>query len=137
MYKIGEVAELTGMSIHTLRYYEKLGLLPPPTRNSGIRQYTEVDVRLLKFLYSLKQTGMSLEEIAEFASDGCIIEEIKQRKEEVPAKIKKRISILTVHLERLKEQQEQLQRVIELTENKLEVYYGFLEGKALEEDNEK
>lgn len=29
MYKIGEVAELTGMGIHTLRYYEKLGLLPP------------------------------------------------------------------------------------------------------------
>ena len=80
MYKIGEVAELTGMSIHTLRYYEKLGLLPPPTRNSGIRQYTEGDVRLLKFLYSLKQTGMSLEEIAEFASDGCIIEEIRQKK---------------------------------------------------------
>ena len=49
MYKIGEVAELTGMGIHTLRYYEKLGLLPPPTRNSGIRQYTEGDVRLLKF----------------------------------------------------------------------------------------
>lgn len=89
MYKIGEVAELTGMGIHTLRYYEKLGLLPPPTRNSGIRQYTEGDVRLLKFLCSLKQTGMSLEEMAEFASDGCIIEEIRQRKEEVPAKVKR------------------------------------------------
>ncbi len=89
MYKIGEVAELTGMGIHTLRYYEKLGLLPPPTRYSGIRQYTEGDVRLLKFLYSLKQTGMSLEEMAEFASDGCIIEEIRQKKEEVPAKVKK------------------------------------------------
>ncbi|GAB6456863.1 hypothetical protein bcgnr5371_07500 [Bacillus cereus] len=36
MYKIGEVAELTGMGIHTLRYYEKLGLLPTPTRNSGM-----------------------------------------------------------------------------------------------------
>lgn len=89
MYKIGEVAELTGMGIHTLRYYEKLGLLPPPTRYSGIRQYTEGDVRLLKFLYSLKQTGMSLEEMAEFASDGCIIEEIRQKKEEVPTKVKR------------------------------------------------
>ncbi|PEY42442.1 MerR family transcriptional regulator [Bacillus cereus] len=137
MYKIGEVAELTGMSIHTFRYYEKLGLLPPSTRNSGIRQYTEADVRLLKFLYSLKQTGMSLEEMAEFASDGCIIEEIKQRKEEVPAKIKKRITILTTHLERLKEQQEQLRRVAKLTEEKLEIYYGFLEGKDVEGDNEK
>ncbi|EEL59264.1 MerR family transcriptional regulator [Bacillus toyonensis] len=134
MYKIGEVAELTGMGIHTLRYYEKLGLLPPPTRNSGIRQYTEGDVRLLKFLYSLKQTGMSLEEIAEFASDGCIIEEIKQRKEEVPTKVKKRI--LTTHLERLKEQQEQLQKVVQLTEEKLEIYYGFLEEKNSEADNE-
>ncbi|CAI8735022.1 MULTISPECIES: MerR family transcriptional regulator [Bacillus] len=137
MYKIGEVAELTGMSIHTLRYYEKLGLLPPPTRNSGIRQYTEVDVHLLKFLYSLKQTGMSLEEMAEFASDGCIIEEIRQRKEEVPAKVKKRIAILTTHLDRLKEQQEQLKRVVELTEEKLEIYYGFLDGKDVEGDNEK
>ncbi|MCU5328582.1 MerR family transcriptional regulator [Bacillus wiedmannii] len=137
MYKIGEVAELTGMGIHTLRYYEKLGLLPPPTRNSGIRQYTEGDVSLLKFLYSLKQTGMSLEEMAEFASDGCIIEEIRQRKEEVPAKVKKRISILTTHLERLKEQQEQLQKVVQLTEKKLEIYYGFLEGEDSEADNEK
>lgn len=68
MYKIGEVAELTGMGIHTLRYYEKLGLLPPSTRNSGIRQQTEGDVRLLKFLYSLKQTGMSLEEIAQIGA---------------------------------------------------------------------
>ncbi len=80
---------------------------------------------------------MSLEEMAEFASDGCIIEEIRQRKEEVPAKVKKRISILTNHLERLKEQQEQLQKVVQLTEEKLEVYYGFLEGKDLEADNEK
>lgn len=80
---------------------------------------------------------MSLEEMGEFASDGCIIEEIRQRKEEVPAKIKKRITILTSHLERLKEQQEQLKRVVELTEDKLEIYYSFLEGKALEDDNEK
>jgi DNA-binding transcriptional MerR regulator len=54
MYKIGEVAELTGMGIHTLRYYEKLGLLPPPTRNSGIRQYTEGDVRLIKIFIFIK-----------------------------------------------------------------------------------
>jgi DNA-binding transcriptional MerR regulator len=136
MYKIGEVAELTGMGIHTLRYYEKLGLLPLPMRNSGIRQYTEGDVRLLKLLYSLKQTGMSLEEMAEFASDGCIIEEIRQREEEVPAKIKKRISILTTHLDRLREQQEQLQKVVLLTEEKLEIYYGFLEEKNSEANNE-
>ena len=79
---------------------------------------------------------MSLEEIAEFASDGCIIEEIKQRKEEVPTKVKKRILILTTHLERLKEQQEQLQKVVQLTEEKLEIYYGFLEEKNSEADNE-
>ncbi|MEH6889243.1 MerR family transcriptional regulator [Bacillus sp. JJ864] len=117
MYTIGKVAELTGMSIHTLRYYEKLGLVPPPKRNSGIRQYTDGDVQFLQFLYSLKQTGMSLEEIAEFASDGCILEEIKQRKEEV--------------------QKKQLERVIQLTEQKLEIYHDFLGEKHLEDDDEK
>lgn len=75
--------------------------------------------------------------MAQFASDGCIIEEIRQRKEEVPAKVKKRISILTTHLERLKKQQEQLQKVVQLTEEKLEIYYGFLEGGNSEADNEK
>ena len=62
--------------------------------------------------------------------------EIKQRKEEVPTKVKKRILILTTHLERLKEQQEQLQKVVQLTEEKLEIYYGFLEEKNSEADNE-
>ncbi len=40
MFTIGQVAELTGVSSYTLRYYEKIGLLPPPKRNSGgIREY--------------------------------------------------------------------------------------------------
>lgn len=137
MYTIGKVAELTGMSIHTLRYYEKLGLVPPPKRNSGIRQYTDGDVQFLQFLYSLKQTGMSLEEIAEFASNGCILEEIKQRKEGVPSKIKKRISILNNHLKKIEVQKEQLERVIQLTEQKLEIYHDFLGEKHLEDDDEK
>ena len=80
---------------------------------------------------------MSLEEIAEFASDGCILEEIKQRKEEVPSKIKKRISILNDHLKKIEVQKKQLERVIQLTEQKLEIYYDFLGEKYLEDDDEK
>jgi len=66
MYKIGDVAKLTGMSSDTLRYYEKFGLIPMVSRNtSGIRQYSDKDISRLKFIKRAQRMNFSLNEIKE------------------------------------------------------------------------
>lgn len=64
--RIGEVAELTGVTTRTIRYYEEIGLLPEaPTRPSGQhRLYTQAEVERLREVMRLKQLlGVSLEEL--------------------------------------------------------------------------
>ena len=69
MYSIREVSRKTGLSVHTLRYYEKEGLLSGVQRTSGgFRQYTEADLETLSLICCLKNTGMSLQEITRFVS---------------------------------------------------------------------
>lgn len=134
MYTISKVAELTGMSVHTLRYYEKIGLVSSPNRNSGIRQYSESDISFLQFLNSLKRTGMTLEEILEFTMGGCVIKEIEERDKIVEPKLKKRIEILQKHLENMRIQRSQLDNIIRLTEDKLEIYHDFLHQLRREDE---
>ncbi len=61
-YTIQEAAERTGVSAHTLRYYERIGLLTPIHRetNSGHRRYSEDNLRLVQFLLRLRTTGMPI-----------------------------------------------------------------------------
>jgi DNA-binding transcriptional MerR regulator len=126
MLTISKVAELTGISAHTLRYYEKIGLLPSPARSGGIRQYTEADIQFLRFLHSLKKTGMSLEEIAEFVMDGCIMQDIEQGDKNIQPKLIKRTRILSKHLENMLLQRQRLDEIIKLTEEKLDTYHRLL-----------
>ena len=63
---IGKLAKATKVSIHTIRFYEKSGLLPQPIRRpSGFREYSELDVLQLKFVREARLLGFSLEEISE------------------------------------------------------------------------
>lgn len=65
---ISTFAKLTGLSIHTLRYYEKLGLLSNIGRNaSGHRCYTPADAQWVNFINRLKATGMPLQQIIDYA----------------------------------------------------------------------
>lgn len=132
MYTISKVAEMTGVSSHTLRYYEKIGLLPSPDRKTGgIRQYTEQEVDFITFLHSLKKTGMSLEEIAEFVRDGCILQKLDDEDEnELAPSIERRIDILNKHLENMEQQRRELDSIISLTKEKLSVYHGLLKNKG-------
>ena len=67
MYSIHEVCVRTGLSAHTLRYYEKEKLLPNVGRSpGGFRQYSEEDVETLGMICCLKNTGMSLGDISRF-----------------------------------------------------------------------
>jgi DNA-binding transcriptional MerR regulator len=65
---IGELSAASGLSTHTLRYYEKLGVLKPADRTaSGHRRYRADAVAWLQFVLRLKVTGMPLAEIRKYA----------------------------------------------------------------------
>lgn len=66
-YRIGDVAKIVDLSIHTLRFYEKEGLLGKIQRDeNGRRFYSDKDVELIEVIECLKKTGMSLEEIKKY-----------------------------------------------------------------------
>jgi DNA-binding transcriptional MerR regulator len=63
---IGDIGRLLGVSADTLRYYEKIGLLPRISRSaSGIRRYGEKDLSRLRFIQRAQKMGFSLSEIAQ------------------------------------------------------------------------
>ena len=75
-YRISEVAERSGFSPATLRYYEDIGLVPPPARSpAGYRVYDERALGRLTFVARAKQLGLSLEEVGDLTelwdSDEC------------------------------------------------------------------
>jgi DNA-binding transcriptional MerR regulator len=64
----GQVAEKTGFSLDTLRYYERIGLLDDIARNSGgQRVFTEDDVAWLRILRCLRETGMPIQRMVRYA----------------------------------------------------------------------
>lgn len=64
MWKVGEIAAKTGLSIRTLHHYDEIGLLSPTVRTeAGHRKYSDADVQRLQQIVSLKQLGLSLEQI--------------------------------------------------------------------------
>ncbi|MDE6478355.1 MAG: MerR family transcriptional regulator [Alphaproteobacteria bacterium] len=65
--RIGEVAKITGLTEHTLRFYEKSGLMPDTAkRRGGIRDYCDTDIERLGIIECLKKTGMPLRDIKTF-----------------------------------------------------------------------
>lgn len=131
MYSISEVSIKTGFTAHALRYYEKIGLLSSPLRKGGKRKYTEGEVRLLKFVKTLKQTGMSLEDIQEILKDGCLLENIDSTEIQLK-KIQTRVDILKKHLFLLEAQKQEIEMVMNVTKEKLGTYetmIGGLEGE--------
>ena len=66
MYSIGQVAEMFGLPISTLRYYDKQGLFPNMERVSGIRKFSETEIEALRVIECLKKAGMSLKDIREY-----------------------------------------------------------------------
>ncbi len=62
----GALAKAAGVGLETIRYYERIGLLPEPNRSSGgYRQYRSDDVRRVRFIRSAQELGFTLDEISE------------------------------------------------------------------------
>ncbi|HUF96055.1 MAG TPA: MerR family transcriptional regulator [Acidimicrobiia bacterium] len=65
-HQIGKVADVVGLSLRTIRYYEEIGLVSPSGRTEGgFRLYTDPDIDRLRLLKALKPIGMSLETMGE------------------------------------------------------------------------
>lgn len=66
---IKKVSEITDVSADTIRYYERIGLLPRITRtNSGVRDFTEREIGILEFVRCFRKAGMSVEALIEYIS---------------------------------------------------------------------
>ena len=66
-YTISQAAQMTGISPSAIRYYDKEGLLPQVERKNGIRLFSDMDIRWLHLLTCLKNTGMPIKRIREYA----------------------------------------------------------------------
>jgi DNA-binding transcriptional MerR regulator len=112
---IGQAAEKTGLSIDTLRYYEREGLLPyVPRTEGGQRLYNENHLGAIRFLTRLKLTGMPITKMREYmalAMDGA------------PGKPKRR-QLLVDHRSQVLAQIDQLQHNLKILNLKIELYEG-------------
>jgi len=116
-YPIEEAAQRTGVSTHTLRYYERIGLLAPVDRaGSGHRRYSEDDLGAVAFLTLLRQTGMPIRDMLRF------VELTRAGDHTVPD----RVEVLEQHREQLARQLELLNRHFAAIDAKIATYRQIL-----------
>jgi len=111
--KISEVSEQFGISLDTLRYYERIGLIPPVNRNgSGIRDYSELDVRRVEFIKCMRSAGLPIEVLIEY------FKLVQQGDQTIEA----RKEILKEQRELLMTKMQEMQKTLDLLNHKIEVY---------------
>lgn len=66
MYTIGQISEMFGIPVSTLRYYDREGLFPDMQRCSGIRKFTEREIEILRLIECLKMSGLEIRDIRQF-----------------------------------------------------------------------
>ncbi len=112
-WTIQELADKVGVTSHTLRYYEKIGLLRNIRRNeNGVRVYTEYDLSWLELIRCLRNTGMPIEGIRQ------IVELSMQGDHTIPA----RKQILREHRRKVEQQMEELKNYLDKIDGKLKWY---------------
>lgn len=115
LMKIGELAKRTGLSTHTIRYYERIGLLPHADRDqSGQRDYDASILIWIEFLGRLKTTGMPIREMLRYAAlreNGVCTEA-------------ERSDLLEQHRERVRAHVAELQACLLVLDTKIAGYAG-------------
>ena len=110
---ISEVSDATGLSVHTLRYYERIGLMIPVERaESGHRRYSITAVEWLTLLRRLRDTGMPIAEMKRFSAL------LRSGDETVPS----RLALLKRHRESIEQQIAHLQDTLEVVDAKIAAY---------------
>lgn len=112
-YSIAQAAAHTGLSIDTLRYYERIGLVEPPARDAGGRRsYSDADLAWLHFLTRLRTTGMPIRMMREYA-------QLRHRGDATAAR---RRQILIEHRAEVRERVVELQGCLEMLDYKITNY---------------
>jgi DNA-binding transcriptional MerR regulator len=118
---IQQVAEATGLSVHTLRYYERVGLIHPIGRAENThRRYSMDDIGWIEFLMKLRATGMSIQQMQAYA------ELQRQGEESLPA----RLEMLKSHRQKVEETVNELSKHLELIDYKIQIYSEIVLEKA-------
>ena len=111
--KIAEVSEKYGLSVDTLRYYERVGLIPTVNRNdSGIRDYNELDLRRVDFIKCMRSAGLPVEVLIEYVA-------LVQQGDKT---IEARREILIEQQKLLVNRMNEMQKTLDILEHKIEVY---------------
>lgn len=122
-YSIAQAAERSGLSIDTLRYYERIGLVDPPARDSGGRRsYSEDDLGWLLFLTRLRTTGMPIRMMREYA-------QLRHRGDAAAGRRKR---ILLEHRASVRERIAELQSCLDVLDYKIS-HYAQIEKDAFAE----
>ncbi len=123
---IEEAAERTGVSAHTLRYYERIGLLAPvPRGTGGHRRYTDADLGAVVFLTLLRQTGMPIRDMQRF------VELTREGDHTIPD----RVGVLTDHRTELVAHIALLNRHLAALDHKIGIYTELLQATAVGAEN--
>jgi DNA-binding transcriptional MerR regulator len=110
---IQRAAQETGLSADTLRYYERIGILPGIGRSeSGHRRFTDDDMGWIKLVQCLRASGMPLEDLHRYA-------ELVQAGEHTAAE---RLAILEAHKDRIESEMSELAIALELVDRKIDNY---------------
>ncbi|HIY84439.1 MerR family transcriptional regulator [Rubneribacter sp.] len=123
--KIAEVSKLYGLSADTLRYYERIGLLPGVARNeSGVRDYSEQDCARVEFVKCMRGAHVSIEALIEYMSlleeGDATLEARKAILEEQRDLARARIEEMQAGLDRLNYKIENYEDAIRSAERKLQ-----------------
>jgi MerR family transcriptional regulator, aldehyde-responsive regulator len=111
--KIMEVSENYGISSDTLRYYERIGLIPPVNRSeSGIRDYKDLDLRRVEFIKCMRRAGLPIEVLIEY------VRLVQQGDQTIEA----RKEILKEQRDQLAARMKEMQKTLDLLDHKIEVY---------------
>lgn len=121
--KIAEVSERYGLSSDTLRYYERIGLLPTVTRTeNGIRDYSELDIRRVEFVKCMRSAGLPIEVLIDY------MELIEQGDDIIEA----RKEILVEQRDLLASRIAEMQKTLDLLHHKIEIYEKNILGNEKE-----
>lgn len=111
--KIAEVSERHGLSADTLRYYERVGLIPPVNRNgSGMRDYNELDIRRVEFIKCMRGAGLPIEVLIDYMAL------VQQGDRTIAA----RKEILIEQRDQLAGRIQEMQKTLDLLNHKIQVY---------------
>ncbi len=123
---IREVSEKYGVTADTLRYYEKMGMIPPVTRNaSGIRDYTKEDLRWVELAKCMRASGLSVEAMVQYV----------RLFQEGDRTIPHRLELLLGQKAELLEKREKIDAALEWLEKKIERYEDAVETGVLQWEN--